>query len=143
MDPFRINDIKFKTIKRLADLYIDFLVLIPSSMDARRNQNNYLNLEDTSIDEFFDDQTWRTEWEKTKKTKSKDFALFVLDYFCEKMRELLYLYKGPEDSMRVTIEENNILLYHLMLFSRKPLGQRFWTDTKKNITPQIGFDFKE
>lgn len=141
VDPFRISDIKFKTIKRLSELYVDFLVLIPSSMDARRNQGIYLNPEDTSADDFFGDENWRTEWEKVKATKNRDFALFVLDYFCEKMKELRYLYEGPDDSMRVLLEEKNLVLYHLMLFSRKALGQRFWTDTKRNINPQIGFDF--
>lgn len=143
VDPYRISDIKFKTIKRLAELYVDFLVLIPSAYDGRRNQEIYLNPEDTSADDFFGDDNWREEWEKAKATKSKDFALFVLDYFCEKMKELRYLYKGPGDSMRVQIEEKNVLLYHLMLFSRKKLGQRFWSDTKKNINPQMGFEFKE
>ncbi len=142
VDPFRINDIKFKTIKRLAELYIDFLVLIPTGFDARRNQEFYLNPEDASVDDFFGDSNWRVEWEIVKATKSKDFALFVLDYFCEKMKELRYLYDGPGDSMRVTIEEKNVLLYHLMLFSRRPLGQQFWSDTKKNINRQTGFDFK-
>ncbi len=141
VDPFGIRDIKFETIKRLSELYVDFLVLIPTGFDANRNQSDYLSPDNTSLDEFFGDQNWRVEWEKIKAKKTKDFALFVLDYFCEKMRGLRYLYEGPEDSMRVTIEENNVLLYHLMLFSRKPLGQRFWSDTKKNISPQMGFDF--
>jgi three-Cys-motif partner protein len=142
VDPFSIRDIKFKTIRRLAELYVDFLVLIPSGYDGRRNQDFYLNPEDTSADDFFGDENWRSEWEKAKATKSNDFALFVLDYFCEKMKELRYLYGGPSDSMRVQIEDKNVLLYHLMLFSRKKLGQRFWTDTKKNINPQTGFDFQ-
>ncbi len=141
VDPFRISDIKFKTIKRLSELYVDFLVLIPTGYDARRNQDIYLDPDDPLIDEFFGDQNWRKEWEKVIASGNRDFALFVLDYFCEKMKELGYRYGGPSDSIRVTIEGKNVLLYHLMLFSRKPLGQRFWSDTKKNITPQMGFEF--
>ncbi len=138
VDPFGISDIKFKTIKQLSSLFMDFFVLVPSSMDGRRNQDQYQDPEDTSLDEFFGNSNWRVEWEKAK---SRDFALFILDYFSAKMKELGYLYAGPESSMRVVIEDKNVLLYHLMYFSRDKLGQRFWTDTKKSMNPQLGLGF--
>ena len=38
MDPYQLSNLKFATIERLSKRYVDFLVLIPSSMDANRNE---------------------------------------------------------------------------------------------------------
>ena len=37
VDPFKIDNLKFETLRRLSAKYMDFLVLIPTGMDARRN----------------------------------------------------------------------------------------------------------
>ncbi|HUO57720.1 MAG TPA: three-Cys-motif partner protein TcmP [bacterium] len=142
VDPFRLNDIKFQTIKYLADkLLVDFLILIPSNMDANRNESIYVDPDEDAVDDFLGDKDWRLEW-VNKKGKMK-FGLFVLECFCKKMKKLKYVYKGPEDTMRVMLKEKNFALYHLMLFSRNPLGYQFWENTKRGINPQMGFDFKE
>lgn len=42
LDPFQMQNLHFSTIKALAQRFMDFLVLIPSSMDANRNEQNYV-----------------------------------------------------------------------------------------------------
>lgn len=41
VDPFQLQNLSFSTIKALSQRFMDFLVLIPSSMDANRNEQNY------------------------------------------------------------------------------------------------------
>jgi len=140
VDPYSLSNIRFETIKLLAEkLRVDFLVLIPSNMDARRNQDAYIDPDETTVDNFLGDKNWRDVWEIKRKTMK--FGVFVLEYFCEKMKELGYVYKGMDDTMPVYLKEKNFALYHLMLFSKHPLGYRFWNDAKKGVNPQIGFDF--
>ena len=50
VDIFKAENLKFKTIEKLASRFFDFLVLIPTGMDIRRNIEPYLN--NTVIDEF-------------------------------------------------------------------------------------------
>jgi three-Cys-motif partner protein len=42
LDPFQLQNLQFSTIETLSQRFMDFLVLIPSSMDANRNEHNYI-----------------------------------------------------------------------------------------------------
>jgi hypothetical protein len=42
LDPYQLQNLHFSTIRMLSQRFMDFLVLIPSSMDANRNEQNYL-----------------------------------------------------------------------------------------------------
>jgi hypothetical protein len=42
VDPYKLANLRFETIRRLAERYMDFLVLIPSYMDAHRNRGHYV-----------------------------------------------------------------------------------------------------
>ena len=52
VDPFAIQNLSFQTIIQPAILYVDFLVLIPAYLDARRNINTYLRPESRSVEAF-------------------------------------------------------------------------------------------
>ena len=41
VDVYKASDFNFKTIKRLSQKYMDFLILIPTNMDILRNEKNY------------------------------------------------------------------------------------------------------
>lgn len=142
-DPYRISDLKFETIQKLSQsLRVDFLILIPSSMDIRRNERIYIDSEEVTLDNFLGDQNWRDGWQKKKATTNSDFGLYVLNYFCEKMKNLGYIYDGLNETKTVFLKSKNLSLYHLAYFSKSELGYEFWEDTKNYTNPQTGFDFE-
>ncbi len=88
-DPFKLQNLQFSTIRALAKRYMDFLVLLPTGMDANRNWQRYMNPSSTTVDLFVGTSEWREATEK------------------------------------------NLPLYRLGFFSRHPLGQKFWDETRK------------
>ena len=42
------------------------------------------------------------------------------------MKSLKFLTPDPDDIFRVKIKDKNVPLYHLVFYSRNPLGMKFW-----------------
>lgn len=61
VDPFDFG-IKFATLKRLSQVYIDFLVLLAIGMDANRNYDRYVEGNSPKIDEALGNTEWRERW---------------------------------------------------------------------------------
>jgi three-Cys-motif partner protein len=61
VDPYRLRDLRFDTIKTLAQRYVDFLILIPTGMDAMRNMKQYQRATNKTVEEFLGDPGWRTK----------------------------------------------------------------------------------
>jgi three-Cys-motif partner protein len=49
LDPYAMRNLNFSTIRALSERFMDFLVLIPSEMDANRNEQAYVRPENTSL----------------------------------------------------------------------------------------------
>jgi three-Cys-motif partner protein len=135
VDPFKIGNLKFKTIEQLSKLYVDFLVLIPSGMDANRNLKQYLRPNNKTVDDFLGNELWRETWENLPHPK-KTFEEFIVDQFNESMSGLRYINPGMEHCCAIRSDEKNLLLYRLTLYSRNKLGKKFWKETKKYSDPQ-------
>lgn len=138
VDPFKAENLKFKTLERLAErLYIDFMVLIPSFMDFKRNAHNYTRKENKTLDDFLGTDSWRERWEEESK-RLGGFGVFIANKFGEQMRKLRYKYSGPEmfETIRIN-EEKGLFLYHLGFFSRHDLGVKFWEATRENTRNQM------
>jgi three-Cys-motif partner protein len=134
-DPRAISDLKFATIEALAGRFVDFLVLIPSYMDAHRNQDLYLAAENPIMQEYLGDPAWRDDWKRSSGAASREFGAFVVDRFGQAMKKLRYLYDGPDET--VAIRDAGRLLYHLCFFSRSPLGRKFWHEARKYSQDQL------
>jgi three-Cys-motif partner protein len=135
-DPYKLKNLRFSTIENLSKRFVDFLILIPSGMDANRNlEAHYLKPENTTIDEFVGTSDWRYEWQKTSSKQS--FDIFLTDYYGQKMRKLGYYYLGIDSTQLIRSSEKNLPLYRLALFSRSELGERFWKETRKYSDPQM------
>ncbi|HYS52351.1 MAG TPA: three-Cys-motif partner protein TcmP [Thermoanaerobaculia bacterium] len=82
VDPFNIDDLKFETIRALAvgGRKIDFLILVPSGMDAQRNWKR----ENALYADFLGTANWRTNWEKERHA-GRTFANFFVDEFARSM----------------------------------------------------------
>lgn len=136
IDPFNTGNFAFETIEALSKKFMDFLVLLPTCMDAKRNLHNYFNADNVQLDKFLGNPDWRQEWEEFLKMDD-DFAHFMVDRFIKKMVGLGFL-----DSMKyvkaVSYQEGrkNVLLYHLAFFSKHQRGLDFWKKSLEGTTQQ-------
>jgi three-Cys-motif partner protein len=136
VDPYSLKNLDFNTIRALSSRFMDFLVLIPSYMDANRNKAHYLNSLNKAVDQFLGDPNWRKDWQQTGK-RVEDFATFFVDYFGKQMASMDYLYSGIQDTKLIRSVGKNLPLYHLGFFSRNKLGQQFWKQAKKYSQDQF------
>lgn len=135
VDPYRCADLAFTTVAGLADLYIDFLVLIPSHMDANRNEGTYVQTSSPVLDRFLGGQAWRGAWTKRGGAR-RSFGSFVADQFGIAMKPLRFRYDGLTDMKLVRSTDRNLRLYHLAFFSRNELGLKLWREAMKSSSPQ-------
>lgn len=136
VDPFRLSDLKFATLRRLADgRRIDFLVLVPSHMDARRNEARLTRDSDPILDDFLGGRDWRARWAAARRAPATpSFPTFVVEEFGRSMERLGYLRFLPADA--VPVDAKGLPLYHLALYSKNPRGADFWKKAKRSASRQ-------
>lgn len=134
VDPYALSNLKFATIQKIGKLYVDMFVLIPSFMDAKRNQARYLNSDNTTVEEFLGDKAWRDKW-SAESEGGRKFGAFLMNAFGEQMKGLGYLY-DPEDAETVFENGTRRALYHLCLFSKHEKGRKFWKEAMKYTDEQ-------
>lgn len=137
VDPYRIANLAFATLRALSSRYVDFLVLLPSYMDVNRNLSTYFADDNTTLDRFLGTSEWRSAWPSAE-SKGEKFPMFFVDRFGLEMKKLGYLYGGILDTSLVRSTEKNLPLYHLSFFSRHKLGAKFWKQAMKYGTDQPG-----
>lgn len=140
LDPFQMQNLCFSTIENLSQKFMDFLVLIPSSMDANRNERNYVHSRNKTLENFVGNPEWRTRWDKDK-ASGKSFEHFVVEEFGRSMQTLGYIDPGLKEAVMIRSDDKNLPLYRLALYSKHKLGPKFWKETKKYSDPQTGFEF--
>jgi three-Cys-motif partner protein len=140
LDPYQMKNLCFSTIEALSKRFMDFLVLIPLSMDANRNEQNYLQLQNKTLENFVGSPDWRSRWSK-EKVAGKSFENFVVEEFGRSMQKLHYFDPGLKEALLIRSDEKNLPLYRLTLYSKHRLGAKFWKETKKYSNPQTGFEF--
>lgn len=140
LDPYFMRNLEFTTISTLSKRFMDFLVLIPSGMDANRNEQNYIREDNKTMDVFLGTDEWRARWQE-QKNNGKSFENFVVEEFGSSMRNIGYIDPGIESAAPVRSDDKNLLLYRLALYSKHPLANKFWKEAKKYTNPQTGFDF--
>jgi three-Cys-motif partner protein len=136
VDPFALSNLAFETFRRLAERRrIDFLVLVPSAMDANRNAARLLRASEPTLDRFLGGRDWRARWDvEARKTVPRSFGTFVVDEFGRSMQAIGYLQVEPRDA--VNVDARGHPLYHLMLFSRNRRGLDFWQKTRLSASKQ-------
>lgn len=134
LDPFKMDNLKFTTIQKLSQRFMDFLVLIPTDMDAKRNLHNYLPLNNNTVESFTGNGKWREKWKNSNK-KVSHFGEFIINEFGNSMSKLGYII--PKASQTIAIKNStNRTIYRLSYYSKSPLGHKFWQETKKYTNPQ-------
>lgn len=144
VDPSKLDDLKFSTLQRLFSArYVDFLVLIPSGMDAARVlEKYYFSTGSTKLDDFLGRKDWR---ESLKEDEQKGIRKeeFAVKEFCKSMISLGLKDPGLANALPIFSDDKNLLLllYRLVLFSRRELGNMFWQEIKKSLDPQRKIKF--
>ncbi|MBI4726834.1 three-Cys-motif partner protein TcmP [candidate division TA06 bacterium] len=135
-DPYKLDNLSFNTIEAIAKARrTDFLVLIPTDMDAKRNADTYKGPSNNNVEKFIGYSDWRDRWEKFK-VPNANFGLFVLGEFSKHMGDLGYKQNEDHESVLVRNQQRKAPLYRLAFFSKHDLGKTFWKETKKYGNPQ-------
>jgi three-Cys-motif partner protein len=140
-------EVAFDTFRALATRRIDVLFLFPSGIGIRRNLRKFARQTSSPMDRLWDGPEWR-ELPPAKLAAGRqlnpDEALshdrpWVLR-FRSKMADIGFQYQDEADPY--FRNEKNVLMYHLLYFSRDPAGLTIWRNIKK-IEPsgQRAFSF--
>lgn len=134
VDPYSMPNLKFSTIQRLAERFIDFLILIPTGYDATRNEQLYYTDESsTVVGDFLGMPDWRSAWEEAS-ARGESFEIFITNALAASMEKLDFHFGG--ETHPVKLPGKNVRLYRLALFSRHGLGEKFWQQSKKYAIAQ-------
>lgn len=133
VDPFNLG-VNFSTIRRVADFYVDFMVLLALHMDANRNERIYTDPENKTIDDFLGQSSWRARW--SKPIAKKDFPRFLAEEYAAQMETLGYLPVPLHRMKQIRSDEKNLPLYYLALFSRHRLADEYWEQVLKYSSAQ-------
>lgn len=139
IDPYAAKNLRFKTIEKLAAIFVDFLVMIPSYIDLNRHQNaQYQKEVDSSFDLMVGTTDWRAAWDDVQiRRPGLHFGEFCVEFFGRRMQTLDYLPLDPGDIKLIDDDRwYNAPRYHITLFSRGQTGIDFWRKTWKNLDPQ-------
>lgn len=142
IDPFNIG-IHFDSVRMLSAKLMDFLIILPTGMDATRNQARYFSLRSNHIDRFLGKPDWRDLWAAAER-RGKPFSHFLAELYSSQMNDVLGYIKVPLNKMReVKSDDKNLSLYHLAFFSKNPRGDQFWNIVLKASTDQLSFELGE
>jgi three-Cys-motif partner protein len=140
VDPYDLS-IRFSTLRRIAQKFVDFLTLLALWMDANRNLQHYVDPANQKIDEFLGLTSWRERWTEQLLSRGLSFPQFLAEEYASQMQSLGYLPQAFHHMKQIRSDLNNLPLYHLALFSRHTLAYEYWEQVLKYSTPQSRFDF--
>jgi hypothetical protein len=139
VDPFDIG-IKFDTLKRLSRVYIDFVVLLATGMDANRNYDHYVEGDSSKIDEALGSTEWRDRWRAAGARRK--FGKFLATEFSKSMESLDYLPMPVHRMKLVRSDETNSPLYYLALFSRHRTAHNYWEQVRNADSNDVDQSFR-
>lgn len=144
IDPFGASDFHFGTIRKLSQFRMDFLVLIPDTMDLGRWWKKYFEVGNQTIENFLAIPDWRDKWEiwrdeQVNRGRPGSSSLFIFSQFIKQMEGLGFRSLNPSDMEQVRQIGNRSPLYKLALFSKSDLALYLWDQTKKYTDPQMNF----
>ena len=138
-DPYNLENLSFDTIRQLAQRFFDFLVLIPTGMDARRNMAIYEAKPGSKLDIFLGAADWREAWREAQQ-RCEGVELFLTRYYGERMASIEYKPTEPQETVAIRNEKNSTI-YRFGFYSRHNLAKKFWQQVKKYSDDQLDFGF--
>jgi three-Cys-motif partner protein len=126
IDPTGLQ-VGFRTIERLVkDRRVDLLMTIQFGMGVLMNLRQYLSTEGQALSAFLGSTDWRNDASKAG-TVSQLGAMILGRY----MKQLAALGYETVQNLEIIRNEQKMLLYFIVLASRHPLGQRFWSEATR------------
>ncbi len=136
LDPFRIENLYFDTVRTLSKKFMDILILIPTHMDIHRNMESYCDPSNTKMDLFLGTREWRDRW-VDQSYGIRHFGNFIVHEYGLQMKGLGYIYDSLDDTVLVRMPRRNIPLYRLTFFSRNEVGMKLWREAKQYTDAQL------
>lgn len=138
LDPFDMG-IHFDTIRLLAqNRRIDILILLAYSMDANRNERNYLAANNNKIELFLGNPNWRKI--RSDNIPQISFIKFLSDEFEKKLFSIGYTEFKGGNKIEIRNPEKNQSLYHLAFYSKNEKGYDFWKKIQHYSSPQLSLE---
>jgi three-Cys-motif partner protein len=134
VDPFKLDQLHFATLRTLAQLErIDLVVNFPTQ-DVRRNLGEYSKPDNQILDRALGTRTWRDH------VRSTGDVHRAVDILIEQLEGLGYT--GTRNRTVSVKQRTNVELYRLVFASKHPLADKIWASiTKHTPLGQRGFDF--
>lgn len=129
LDPFRLGDLPFSVIERLARVRRMDLLIHVSTMDLKRDLHNYLKTDGPKhLDRFA--PGWRDRIDTTQRPELVRLAIF------EHWKALVKkLGTSPNECVEAVENSKSSELYWLVFVARHKLAHKLWADIA-NVTPQ-------
>lgn len=129
LDPFRLGDLPFSVIERLAGVKRMDLLVHVSAMDLKRDLHNYLRSDGPKhLDRFA--PGWRTHVDPAQRAELVRLAIF------EHWKTLLKrLGTSANECVEAVENSKSAELYWLVFVARHNLAHKLWRDIA-NVTPQ-------
>jgi three-Cys-motif partner protein len=135
-DPFDTK-IRFDAIRTLgAGRKMDFLLLLPIGMDAKRNWTQYLMPGNPRIDSFLGDAEWRPRWAEAV-SAGRSTTQFIAEEYSRGMQRIGYRPMPVSEMILIRSDDRNLPLYYLAFFSKDKLGYKLWGEVRKYSTDQL------
>jgi three-Cys-motif partner protein len=116
--------IQFRTIQHLVNnRKMDLLMTIQLGMAIRMNLPLYTKAEGATLSAFLGTDSWREDVEAGG--SASQITRRVLNRYMKELRGLGYQ-TVQDREIEVRSDQNNLLLYFMVLASRHPLGAEFW-----------------
>jgi len=140
VDPYDLS-VRFSTIRKISERFVDFLILLALGMDANRNLQHYLDPMNQKLDEFLGLQDWRERWLQASLKGKIQLPKFLAETYAKQMETLQYLPVPFHQMKQVRSDVRNLPLYHLALFSRHTLAYDLWEDVLRYSNSQSSFSY--
>ena len=134
VDPFKLTDIRFETIKNLSGRFVDFLIHVPA-MDPIRNEGIYYLPDSSVVADYLGKANWREL--RPLGDPLVPFDIFITKNLDSQMKALSYHHGGILENVMIRSTDKNLPLYRLGFYSRNQLGEKFWKEAKKYSDPQL------
>lgn len=128
IDPTGLH-VRFNTIRRLVhNRKVDLLMTIQFGMGIRMNLPQYLNAEKEALTAFLGNSDWRRDAEAGGSISQ--ICRRILDRYMGQLQHLGYQ-TVKDDEIPVRTDQNNLLLYSIVLASRDKLAEHYWHEVTK------------
>jgi len=119
--------IQFRTIQKLVEnRKMDLLMTVQLGMGIRMNLPLYSQADGATLSAFLGSNRWRGDVEAGGSTSQ--IARRILNRYLDELRGLGYQ-TVQDREIDIRSDQNNLLLYFMILASRHPLGTDFWRKT--------------